>query len=227
MQEIRDSSEILHHISTEYKRKNRHDGIVDIIGDGLKTEVKFMAEQTTQNQNTEQTTPNYDEIFNKLDAILDKRSEGLAKSALKDNGIDETEIADIVKAYREQKQTKANEQNEALTTAQNRVAELEKQISDKAVDDALSTAALELGIDAKQLPYVSRLANKDDLLGSDGKPDAEKVKAAINKVLEDVPALKTSANINNGFQLVGSKSGDSAGSGEDAEKKLRSYFGLK
>lgn len=186
-----------------------------------------MAEQTTQNQNTEQTTPNYDEIFNKLDAILDKRSEGLAKSALKDNGIDETEIADIVKAYREQKQTKANEQNEALTTAQNRVAELEKQISDKAVDDALSTAALELGIDAKQLPYVSRLANRDDLLGSDGKPDAEKVKAAINKVLEDVPALKTSANANNGFQPVGSKSGDGAGSGEDAEKKLRSYFGLK
>ena len=184
-----------------------------------------MAEQTTQNP--EQTTPNYDEIFNKLDAILGKRSEGLAKSALKDNGIDENEIADIVKAYREQKQTKANEQNEALTTAQNRVAELEKQISDKAVDDALSTAALELGIDAKQLPYVSRLANKEGILGSDGKPDAEKVKAAINKVLEDVPVLKSSANANKGFQPVGSKSGDGADSGEDAEKKLRSYFGLK
>lgn len=184
-----------------------------------------MAEETTQIP--EQTTPNYDEIFNKLDAILDKRAEGLAKSALKDNGIDENDIADIVKAYREQKQTKAHEQNEALTTAQNRVAELEKQIADKTVEDALATTALALGIDAKQLPYVSRLADKEGILGSDGQPDAEKVKAAINKVLEDVPALKSSANANNGFQPVGSKSGDGAGSGDDAEKKLRSYFGLK
>lgn len=180
--------------------------------------------ETTGTQATETTAPNYDEIFNKLDAILDKRSDGLAKSALKDNGIDETEIADIVKAYREQKQAKATEQNEALTTAQNRVAELEKQISETAIDNAMSAAALELGIDAKSLPYVTRLAGRD-VLGSDGKPDAEKVKEAINKVLEDVPALKASATDNKGFQSVGSKTGDSAASGDEA--KLRSYFGLK
>ena len=77
-----------------------------------------MAEQNqnTTQQNTQQgtggsqQTPNYDEIFSKLDAILDKRSDGLAKSALKDNGVDEGEIADIVKAYRDQKQNKAAEQ---------------------------------------------------------------------------------------------------------------------
>ena len=57
-----------------------------------------MAENTVPNTPNEQTppattppttAPNYDEIFSKLDAILDKRSEGLAKSALKDNGIEE------------------------------------------------------------------------------------------------------------------------------------------
>lgn len=190
-----------------------------------------MAEQNpTPNPNPNEPapqTPNYDEIFNKLDAILDKRSDGLAKSALKDNGIDESEIAEIVKAYRENKQTKANEQAEALTTAQGRVTELEKQIADRDISDALSTAALELGVDAKQLSYVSRLANKDGLLGDDGKPNMEKVKEAINQVLEDVPALKTPADANKGFQPVGSKGGDGAGSGEDEEKKLRSYFGLK
>lgn len=187
-----------------------------------------MSEQNpTPAQDTQQAQqPNYDEIFNKLDSILDKRSDGLAKSALKDNGIDENEIADIVKAYREQKQNKVNEQTQALTTAQNRVAELEKQIADKAIDEALSTAALEAGVEAKQLPYVSRLANRDDLLGTDGQPDAEKVKAAISKVLEDVPALKTTANTNAGFQPIGAKTGDSANS-DDSEKKLRSYFGLK
>lgn len=188
-----------------------------------------MAEQTpTTEPQAQNQTPNYDEIFNKLDAILDKRSDGLAKSALKDNGIDESEIADIVKAYREQKQNKATEQATALTNAQNQIADLQKQIADRDLEEALSAAALENGIDAKQLPYVIRLADRTDVLGADGKPDAEKVKAAISKVLEDVPALKTSANANKGFQPVGNTAGNNgAGSGEDADKKLRSYFGLK
>lgn len=195
-----------------------------------------MAEQTNTNQQTtpaegtqqqQPTAPNYDEIFSKLDAILDKRADGLAKSALKDNGIEENEIADIVKAYREQKQTKANQQATALSEAQATIANLKKQIADKAVEDALSAAALELGVDAKQMPYVARLASRDGILGADGSPDAEKVKAAINQVLEDVPALKASANAQKGFVSVGAKTGDNAGSGDDAEKKLRSYFGLK
>ena len=193
-----------------------------------------MAEQTNTPQQTtpaegaqQPTTPNYDEIFSKLDAILDKRADGLAKSALKDNGIEENEIADIVKAYREQKQTKANQQASALSEAQTTIANLQKQIADKAVDDALAAAALELGVDAKQMPYVARLASRDGILGADGKPDAEKVKSAINQVLEDVPALKASANEQKGFVPIGSKTGDNAGSGDDAEKKLRSYFGLK
>lgn len=186
-----------------------------------------MAEQNNAPTNEQPTAPNYDEIFNKLDAILDKRTDGLAKSALKDNGIDEAEIADIVKAYRDQKQSKANEQATSLSDAQKQIAELQRQISDKAVEETFSTEALALGVDAKQLPYISRLANKDGILGADGKPDVEKVKAAILKVLEDVPALKASENANKGFQPVGNtKSGEGAGS-DDTEKKLRSYFGLK
>ena len=195
-----------------------------------------MAEQTTNTgtQNIEQptggqqqTTPNYDEVFSKLDEILEKRANGLAKSVLKENGVDESEIADIVKAYREQKQNKANDQATALSEAQTQIAALTKQLNDRDINDAFSVAALELGVDAKQLPYVTRLASKDGILGADNQVDAEKVKEAINKVLEDVPALKASANANQGFVQVGAKTGDGAGSGEDADKKLRGYFGLK
>ncbi len=185
------------------------------------TNTNTNAQATTQTQ-----TPNYDEIFGKLDAILDKRSEGLARSALKDNGIGADEIADIVKAYREQKQSKAAEQSTALSTAQSRVAELEKQIADRAVDDALSAAALEAGIDPKQLSYVSKLADKD-ILGDDGKPDGEKAKAAINKLLEDIPAFKPQTGASKGFVPVGNKNGGESESDEDSEKKLRAWFGLK
>jgi hypothetical protein len=186
-----------------------------------------MAEQTqAQTQETTPQAPNYDEIFSKLDAILDKRSDGLAKSALKDNGIDEAEIADIVKAYREQKQARATEQATALTTANQTIADLQAQIAERDMAEALNAAALELGVDGASLQYVARLADRTNLLGTDGKPDAEKVKAAIAKVLDDVPALKNTAATNKGFVPVGNKAGESADSGEDAEKKLRSYFGL-
>ena len=191
-----------------------------------------MAENTVPNTQNGQdpqpaTTPNYDEIFNKLDAILDKRADGLAKSALKDNGIEESEIADIVKAYREQKQSKASEQATALSDAQKTIADLQKQIADRTLDDAFSAAALELGVDTKQVSYVSRLASREDVIGANNQPDIEKVKASINKVLEDIPALKASANANKGFVPVGAKTGEGAGSDDDAQKKLRSYFGLK
>ena len=204
-----------------------------------------MAEQNTNTETPAQQTdpagsqrqgtgaaPNYDEIFQKLDAILDKRSDGLAKSALKDNTqafglqIDDGEISDIVKAYREQKEAKATEQATALSDAQKQIADLRKQIADRAIDDAFSAAALELGVDAKQLPYVARLASRDNILGSDGVPDAEKVKAAINKVLEDVPALKSTASANAGFVPVGAKGGN-ADTNADMDARLRRAFGLK
>ena len=60
-----------------------------------------MAETTTNPAVVQQpaATPNYDEIFSKLDAILDKRADGLAKSALKDNGVEEKIISDIAKIF--------------------------------------------------------------------------------------------------------------------------------
>lgn len=186
-----------------------------------------MTEQNTGTQQEQQTTtPNYDEIFAKLDSILDKRADGLAKSALKDNGVDEADAADIVKAYREQKQIKATEQATALTTAHQEIADLRKQLLERDTNDVISAACLELGVDASMIAYVSRLADKNGILGTDGKPDAEKAKAVINQVLEDIPALRPSANSTKGFQPVGNKNGVSAGS-ESTDTKLRSYFGLK
>ena len=53
---------------------------------------------------------NYDENFSKLDAILDKRADDLAKFVLKDNGIEKGEISDIVKQDVQQKKEKSREE---------------------------------------------------------------------------------------------------------------------
>lgn len=69
-----------------------------------------MAEEQNQQQTSAQqaqtgqqgSAPDYTALFDKLDAILDKRSDGIARSALKDNGIAEDEAREIVTAYRQQ-----------------------------------------------------------------------------------------------------------------------------
>lgn len=187
-------------------------------------------EQNTNPEVNEEKKVDYDAIFGKLDAILDKRTDGLAKSALKDNmkdnGIEESEIADIVKAYRQQKQTKADEQKQNLDNAQKTIAELQKQIADRDINDALTSEILDSGIDAKTLPYALKLCNRD-VLGEDGKPNSEKVKAEIAKVLSDFPMLKLASQGGKGFVPVGADETDSDKDKDEAESKLRKYFGLK
>lgn len=56
-------------------------------------------------------------------------------------------------------------------------------------------ASVELGIDAKTIPYVLKMADLSQVVGQDGKINDEILKAALNKVLEDVPGLKPQAAV--------------------------------
>lgn len=85
-------------------------------------------------------------------------------------------------------------------------------------------AAVSLGIDAKTIPYVLKMADLSQVMGQDGKINDEAMKQALNKVLEDVPALKPQAAGSTGFVQVGAASGQQqAGTSDDA---LKAAFGL-
>lgn len=66
--------------------------------------------------------------------------------------------------------------------------------------------AISLGLDAKTIPYVLKMADLSQVTGQDGKINDESLKNAINKVLEDVPALKPQAAGTTGFIQVGAAS---------------------
>ena len=53
----------------------------------------------------------------------------------------------------------------------------------------INTKLIEMGLDVKTIPYVMKLADTSAVV-VEGKVDADKLKEAVNKVLEDVPALK-------------------------------------
>ena len=60
--------------------------------------------------------------------------------------------------------------------------------------------AVTMGIDAKALPYVLKLADFTDTVSKDGSVSEDKIKSAIDKVLTDMPMLKKSEQ-NTGFKL--------------------------
>ena len=83
-----------------------------------------------------------------------------------------------------------------------------------------------MGVDVKTAPYVIKMADLSSVLGQDGKINQEIVKAAISKVLEDIPGLKPSQAQAGGFVQVGTGStGDGQSQADNAA--LRAAFGLK
>ena len=134
---------------------------------------------------------NYDEIFKKLDSILDKRSESITKSVLKDNGYEDAEMKDILSQYRASKEAKAQETNNTITTLQNECAKLKATIQQKDLDNEALTQARGLNVDDKTIPYLIKLADLKGCIDEKGAISADKVKSALEQVLNDVPSLKT------------------------------------
>ncbi len=70
-----------------------------------------------------------------------------------------------------------------------------------------------------------KLADFSNAMGTDGKVSEDEVKKAIEKVLEDVPALKPNTESSGGFQ-VGAPGNNNNG-GENQDEALRNIFGIK
>lgn len=148
--------------------------------------------QVQQNVASNSNNVNYDEVFKKLDSILDKRSEGIAKSALKDNGYEDEEMKDILTQYRASKQAKASEADNTISTLQAEVQKLNATIQKERLNNEALTQARALNVDDKTIPYLIKLADFSSVNDDKGAISGDKVKEALNKVLNDVPSLKKS-----------------------------------
>lgn len=123
----------------------------------------------------------------KAAAAATKAAEEAAKQAAERAKMDEAERLKAEKADAEKKAS------DAVAAANARVVNAEAKVQ-----------AVEAGADPKQLAYVLKLADLDGITVDDaGQPDGKAIKAAIDKVLKDVPALKATAGDGKG----GGKSG--------------------
>ena len=150
------------------------------------------------------------------------------KSYFKQQGLSQEEMTQAIAAFKQQKaatQPDANALQGQVAEAQKQATEAQAAARQAQLESAATMMAVTLGIDTKTIPYVLKMADLSQVMGQDGKINEETLKAALNKVLEDIPALKPQAAAQAGFIQVGaSGSGNQQQANDDA---LKAAFGLK
>lgn len=178
---------------------------------------------TGTNQQTGQQTQPFEFDYEKLASIVNGKQsvteDTVLKNYFKQQGLSQDEATQAMQQFKEQKAKSTpdvNAMQTQLTQAQTLAQKAE-------VEKAAILEAVGLGLDAKTIPYVLKMADLSNATGQDGKVNAENLKNAINKVLEDVPQLKPAQESQRGFQI-----GGSGGEQQTAQSdQLASIFGNK
>ena len=172
------------------------------------------AQQTTnpQNQGAQQTAPpaiDYGKIQQMLDGTLAAKEDTALKAYFRQQGLSQEEVEQAIAAFKQQKA--ANTPDVGAMQAQ--VTQAQATARQAQIESAAVMAAVGLGVDAKTIPYVIKMVDLSQVVGQDGKINEETMKAALSKVLEDVPGLKPQAAGTTGFVQVGAASSN-AGAGQ-------------
>ena len=198
----------------------------------LPMNIQFFAEPsaggddgTTQNQNpqsqTQQTVQiDYNKIQTMLEGTLSAKEDTALKAYFKQQGLSQQEVEQAIAAFKSQKASQQPDVNALQTQA----AQAQAAAQQAQVQAAATMAAVGLGIDAKTIPYVLKMADLSQTMGQDGKINDEALKTALIKVLEDVPALKPAPAGQTGFVQVGASG--QAGQQQTNDDALKKAFGL-
>lgn len=178
--------------------------------------------QTSQQQTQQAPAIDYDKIAQIVSGKQAATEDSVLKGYFKQQGLSADEMNQAIAAFKQQKA--ANQPDIGAMQAQ--LTQAQAAMQQAQMQSAATMAAVSLGIDAKTIPYVLKMADLSQVTGQDGKINDETLKAALNKVLEDIPALKPQAAGSTGFIQVGATGGtQQTQSATDAE--LDRIFGVK
>lgn len=166
-------------------------------------------------------TIDYAKIQQMLDGTLAAKEDTALKAYFKQQGLSQQEAEQAMAAFKQQKATNQPD----MGAMQTQLGQAQAAAREAQIQSAATMAAAGLGIDAKTIPYVLKMADLSQVMGQDGKINEETLKNALKKVLEDVPALKPQAAGTTGFQQVGAPGNGGAPGSTDAE--LDRIFGIQ
>ena len=151
----------------------------------------------------------YERIQSMLDTATAKKENAVLKSYFQQQGLTEEEISRAISDFKETKQKQSAQQASDSNELRQKAADAEKIAKTAQVELEATRIAMTLGVDAKTMPYLLKMADFEAAWDKDGKLSAENVKAALEKVLKDVPALKPDRAEQAGFQIGAGRDGGS------------------
>ena len=164
----------------------------------------------------------YDRIASLITGKQQVAEDTVLKSYFKQQGLSQDEMNQAISQFKAEKAKNQPDVNAMQTELSQykhnaQIANIEKQATLEAVS---------LGLDAKTIPYVLKMADLSNAVDATGNLNVENIKSAINKVLEDVPALKPVSEEQKGFQ-VGSAGASQQSNSQTQEEMLKGIFGIK
>lgn len=175
----------------------------------------------TQAQGQQAPAIDYTKIQQMLEGTLAAKEDTALKAYFKQQGLSQEEMDQAIAAFKQQKAA----QQPDVGAIQQQLTQAQAIAQQAQLQSAATMAAVSLGIDTKTIPYVLKMAELGQVMGQDGKINDETLKTALNKVLEDIPALKPQAAGPTGFVQVGAASGGQTQQTVDTE--LDRIFGVK
>lgn len=174
-------------------------------------------QQPTQQQSVQ---IDYSKIQQMLDGTLAAKEDTALKAYFKQQGLSQQEAEQAMATFKQQKA--ANQPD--VNALQTQLAQAQASAQKAAIENAATMVAIGLGLDAKTIPYVLKMADLSQVSAQDGKINDEAMKNALNKVLEDIPALKPSTQQQSGFVQIGAGAGQKQQ--QTTDDALKAAFGL-
>ena len=174
-----------------------------------------------QNGNQQAQSFDYDKLASIIAGKQSVTEDTVLKNYFKQQGLSQEEMNQAIAGFKEQKAKNTPD----VAGMQTRLTQSQQANQQLQIQNAATLQAVKTGIAADTVPYVLKLADFSNAMGTDGKVSEDEVKKAIEKVLEDVPALKPNTESSGGFQ-VGAPGNNNNG-GENQDEALRNIFGIK
>ena len=166
-----------------------------------------MAENNpTPNPNEPQPTPqgnpaptfDYDKLASLINGKQSVAEDTVLKSYFKEQGLSADEMKQAIGAFKEQKAKNTPD----IAKMQSEVESANNAKLMAEVNQSATLEAVKQGVDVASIPYVLKMADFSAVI-TDGKINTEKLTETVKKVLDDVPALKKTADNSAGVQQIG------------------------
>ena len=191
-------------------------------GDGGNPSNPGNQQQNNQQDGNQQVQSfDYDKLASIIAGKQSVTEDTVLKNYFKQQGLSQDEVNQAISTFKEQKAKNTPD----VAGMQTQLTQSQQANQQLQVQNAATLQAIKAGIAVDTVPYVLKLADFGNAMGADGKVSEDEVKKAIDKVLEDVPALKPNTESSGGFQ-VGAP-GSNSNNNESQDEMLRGVFGIK